>query len=89
MAETIVITKDQLSSSEGMPSKLQELMYQKFEEFGSLNQMSEESGLHHHTVKNLLLNNGSNRKLSRSTIKLLSLFLNIPINDIERLQKIF
>lgn len=83
MAELLKIEKTDLSSELGKPSKLQVLLFDKFTECNSINQMSVDSGLHHHTIKTLLLSNGTSRKLTRSSSVLLSRYLNITTDEVE------
>lgn len=77
MAENLIINKSDLKSEMGKPSKLQLLLFEKFQESGSVNSIASDSGLHNHTIKNLMLNNGSSRNLSRSVLVLLSTYLGL------------
>lgn len=89
MAETLLIKYDDLTSTEGKPSKLQRLLFKKFEKCQSINKMSIDSGLHHHTIKQLLMSNGSSQKLTRSNVIMLSTYLNISKDEIEQLRQSF
>lgn len=87
MAETLIITKSDLHSEMGKPSKLQRLLFDRYEKCNSIHQMSLESGLHHHTIKTLLVQNGPSRKLTRSTLLMLSSYLGLSQQEISSLRE--
>lgn len=89
MAKPIIIKENDLTSDLGVPSVLQMILHGYMTRNNwSINQLSAETGLHHHTLKMLVTSNGSSQGLTRASKIMLGSFLNLKPEEVERFRSL-